>query len=706
MPLAATEQLGLGPFPQPRREPVSKLKSLTLSSTTLYAALDTIGRTGVQIVILLSWHGGSVSSETLSAETPGSDPGDVDEAIARLVAAGLVTRSGSGHLGLVDPVADALGPIGVSFADQNAVTSDELGQVCLVLGIRPAPTRKQERIDAIAEHLSTPETGRTVLSGLSGRARVLLGEIADATGPRVIDARSIGLGRIGLHRASTPKYAYARGRERVPDEVAPLAELTAHGIVGLDSWAEELWIWREAWPLLERPLHPHWPSVPVPATGRLEGAELRVPPVVGLAERALEHWDQTPPAVLKSGDCRLAKGVVRSTSKAVGTDEATVAIIAMTMLSMGLLLPNVVKTTGRGRNRRVDEVWLADPELRAAWSAASAPTRWLRMVAEWINPQMTGSGQLVANRHLLLWELGKLDDGVGWVEDAAVTRWMEHRYASIAVDEAMVECLRDLRALGIVTAEGPVGLSALGRLALDDPAAVERADLGSADTAIVQADETIICPPDLDADLMVRLGQIAALESDTGARIFRLDETLITKAVQRGDSPEEIVAFLDGLSSVALPDTVRTLVADAAGRANRIRVIDTSTVVVAEDPVDLAAACKVKSAKLTLVSDTVAVSPLAADKIRRVLDRKGLTPTLVTRTGDGVVPRRSSDDAAELERAARRQRELAARHGIAGLARQPDRFDQQASAASNPASKLTVKGPLAVTPALLERLRS
>lgn len=704
VPLVATEWLGLGPFHQPRRSSPSRLTSLTLSATTLYAAIETLGVTGGQILSVLSWYGGSVKSGILAAETPGADPSDVAESVDRMVAAGLVTRSADGHLRVADSVDDVLAPVGVSLTDQHAVTSDELGQVCQVLGIRPAPTRKQERLDAIAAHFAGPNTASQVMTSLSDRGRSLLLEIAEVNGPRVIDPIQVGFGNYSLHRAGTPRYAASSYREHLPDEVVPLAELTAHGIVGLDSWNHALWIWREAWPMLGHPLHRRWTSVRPPATGPAIGRELRLPPLVGLAERALQHWDQVPPAVLKSGDPRLAKGALRSTAKTLGTDEATIGIIATAALSMGLLLPNTVRASGRGRNRTVDQVWLADPEMRAAWTQAAPPTRWLRLVGEWTNPRTGGSNQLVANRHLILWELGDLDDGVGWVDDADVGRWIEHRYASIAVDEAVVECIRDLRALGMVTADGPVALTELGRLALDDATEVERVEFGSATTAIVQADETIVCPPDLDAALVVRAGEVARLESDSGARIFRLDETMITKAVQRGQSAQEIVDFLEGLSSVPLPDTVRTLVADAAGRAERVRIVEATTVVVTADPVDLATACSMKSAKLTLVSDTVAVSPLTADKVRQILDRKGLAPTVTSADADGLRPRRSSEDAAALERAAQRHREFAGRHHADAPARQAEFLEQQAAAARDPSSKLSVQAPLAVTPALLRRV--
>jgi hypothetical protein len=681
---------------------------LAPTTSTLGVALNSIGVTGARLVNVLAWYGGEISRDRLVAETPGADEADLDDSIGRLVAAGLVRGSASAGLALAELARSSLARVGVSMADQSAITSEQLAQVCMVHGIVRPPTRKQERIDLLSARFADPEGRARLLGALSERARRLLADIADAAGPWVVHASHVGLpnSAYGMGEADTPRYAFERGRRHVPDELAPLAELTAHGIVGLNSWDRRLWIWREAWPLLDRPLFHDWNPPPTPAVAAVPAGGLRLPPLVGLVDRALHHWEQVPPAVLKNGEPRLAKTVVRSTAKALGADEATVDIVAGAAISLGLLLANVAEVSGRGRNRKVDRVWLHDPTMVEAWSAAPASARWLRMLADWANPtNPSGMQQLVANRHLVLWELGRLAHGEGWADDEEAAAWIEHRHAPTAVTEAVLECLRDLRALGVVAASGPAALTDLGRLALEDPKAVLDADLGGATTAVVQADETVVCPPDLDPDVLARLGRIARLESDAGARIFRLDETLVTKAVQRGDTPEQILAFLAELSSVPLPDTVRRLVTDAAGRADRVRIAEASSVLVVSDPADLVTACNLKSAKLTPLSETAAVSTLPAAKLREILDRQGLAPMVASSANGGATPRTAADDATELERLARQQREFAQRHNITGLAAGARRLEEQAREARDPATKLAVRGPIAVTPALLERLR-
>lgn len=706
VPLAATEWLGLGPFHQPRRAAPSRLTSLEASSASMYTAVDTAGTTGRRLLSVLSWYGGSITADELAAETPGASPDDLSESIDRLCVAALIERRASGDVHLVPALGEVMEPLGVSYADPNAITTDELAQVCKALAITPTPTRKADRIEAIRNAFSWSLLPGQILDDLSLSARALLTRIADVAGPGVVDPVAVSLPRHSIHLASTSRFAFRRDSANLSDELAALAELTARGIVGLAPWDDGLWIWREAWPLLGRPLYEDWTPVPAPRTAPLGADRLRLPPIVGQAERALRYWDEVRPPALKSGERRLSKSVLRSTAKAIGAHEAGVEIVATAAVSMGLLLENVVGASGRGRKRTVDEVWMSDPEMREAWDAAPAVVRWLRILAEWANPLMDGSRQLVANRHLLLWELGALDEGLGWIDATEVAAWMQHRYGVVAVDEAVLECVRDLRALGMVTEAGPLALTALGRLTLADPSAALTADFGAADEAIVQADETIICPPDLDADLVVRIEQLAVLESDAGARVFRLDEALITKAVQRGWAADEILAFLAQLSSVPVPDTVSALVVDCARRAERVRIAAAATVVVVDDPVDLVTACRMKSTKLTAITDTVAVSPLPPDKVRQILDRKGLTPVMITAEGTEIAPRRSSDDAAALERAAEQQRRFAERHGLDHLVAHAQLLDDQAAAARDPASKLAVTGPIAVTPILLEGMRA
>lgn len=705
VPLAASAAFGLGPFATGRsRSPSSQLESMPTSWTGVQAAAETAGHTARQILSVLVWLGGSASKDELACETATADPAEVERAIDCLANARLVecsTGPGEG-CSLAASIAEQLTPIGVSFAEQNAMTNEGLAIVCRSLGLQ-VPNRKQERIDAITGCFADPTARARIRSQLSPAALDLLESIADRVGPRVTYADSVGVLAHGLGEA---EIRYGVRRSPVDNRIAPLAELTTHGILGLDSYERKLWIWREAWPLIERPLFTSWPSVPEPKTAPVTETGRRLAPVAAAFERALAHWDAFPPPVLKNGELRFSKPVLRSTAKALSIDEETIELVANCALSLGLLLPNVVKTTGTGRRRITEQAWLADPDMRRAWAAATANARLLRIISEWAKPTRIVSHQLVANRHLLLWELASLPAGTGWVDDEQVAAWCGHRYAPIGSARAVINVMEDLRRMGVVTASGSVALTEFGRLALEDPAAALDLDLGSADQAVVQADQTIVCPPDLDPDLRLRLSEIAVLESDAGALTFRLGERQITGVVQAGRTAAEILGFLDRLSSVPVADTVRTLVHDAAARAERVRVLAATTVVVTRHPADLITACTIKSAKLTALTDTVATSNLTAEKVQQALSRANLAPLLVTGGSAEVVARRGADDAAELEQRASLHRSFAKRTGHSDYQRSAEELEALAKKARDPSSKLAVAGPIAVTPALVKRAMS
>jgi hypothetical protein len=139
-------------------------------------------------------------------------------------------------------------------------------------------------------------------------------------------------------------------------------------------------------------------------------------------------------------------------------------------------------------------------------------------------------------------------------------------------------------------------------------------------------------------------------------------------------------------------------VTDAAARAGRVRVIAATTVVIVTDPADLTAACSVKSAKLTAVSETVAVSDVVASKVAAALEKRGLAPHAVVDAA--ARPRRSS--AAEAAEALERAAAMRASTGSASafMKRHADQIEQQARASTDVEKRLRVVGPLAVTPRL------
>lgn len=699
VPLNALTAYGFGPLGRPGPRPAEQLASLRQTPQGAWAALDTAGVTERRLLTVVVALGGSASHTELAFQTATAAPGVISAALERLEASGLVVVGTDGHVELAPTIRDRIPGATISMADAQATTSDDLARICSCLGVRTA-NRKQERIDAIAATFADPTAAERVRNELSHDARILLDRIVAVAGPGTTRPEAVGVNGYLLRSALPPRYG-THGAPPRP-EVAALYELTGRGIVGVAAWEHELWVWREAWPFVGQPFVTDWSTKPDPKVAAVEVTSTRVPAVVGVLDQAMRAWATNPPAALKNGEARIAKAETRSTAKALGADQALVDLGSRLAISIGLLLRNVAGRSGRGRNTRVDEVWLGDPAMVAAWEALAPLERWVRLVAEWCSPTVDCGQQLLVNRHLVLWELSQQPEGQGYADAGEFAAWFHHRYASLAHPEAALECVGDLRALGVVT-PGPLALTQLGRAVLDDPASVGTLHAGAEESVTVQADMTVIAPPDLRHDLATGLEAIATTESASAATIYRLDAARITRAVQGGQEPSAIVDFLAGISVVPLPDTVVRLVHDAAARSGSVRVIAAPTVVVVSDPADLVTACAIKTLKLTKVTDTVAVTEVPMTKVRAALDRKGLAPEAVV--GVGVPQARSS--AGEAAAAAQRASQLraVARGGAGSFYEQHAReLEARAKALGNVAARLKVQGPLTVTPGLLASL--
>lgn len=709
VPLNALTAHGFGPLappaPKPSAspgpEPMARLGSLRQTMDGAWAAVETAGVIGRRLLSVLAALGGSASHEQLEFQTAAAAPGVLAGALERLLAAELVVARPDGRVELAATIREHVPGATVSLADPNAITSDALALVCRAIGVT-APSRKHERIDAIARTFTDDRACQRIRGELSAGAIALLDRVVAEAGPGTAAPESVGLTSYVLRSAAAPRYAFQRAPDR-PGSAA-LFELTSRGIVGVAEWEGGLWVWREAWPFVGRPFFSGWATEPEPKVVAVDGAGPRRPTVVAALDQAMRAWRAGPPAALKNADARIGKGDVRSTAKALGVDQGTIDLASRLAISMGLLLRNVVGRSGRGRNARAEEVWLGDPTMVAAWEALTPSRRWARLVAEWCSPALPCGQQLLVNRHLVLWELSQLAEGHGYADAAEFAAWFSERYASLGHPQAALECIGDLRALDVVT-PGPVALTQLGRAVLEDPGSIESMAQSESVSVVVQGDLTVIAPPDLRQDLLVELDALAVLENDSGALTYRLDVARITRAVQAGQTPSGIVDFLAGVATAPLPDTVVRLVQDAAARAGSVRVIAAPTVVVVSDPVDLVTACGLKALQLVKVTDTVAVTDVAPAKVRAALERKGLAPEAIV-GGGGRRARSSAEEAALAAERAAALRAVPAGPTQRFLEHRARALDERARSTVDVAARLDVRGPLTVTAATLDRLAS
>jgi Helicase conserved C-terminal domain len=698
VPINALVAFGFGRQQRPERPQLRQLQAFQTSNQGIWATVHSAGRTGRRLVSVISSLGGSATAEQLAFHTPGAMPGVLDEALERLISAAIVVRSPDGGVALTSSAKTQIAIPSTSLSDLNAITSDALALICRALAL-VAPSRKHERIEAIAELFADERGAQHVRGALSPEALHLLDRIAEVAGPGAIHSEAVGISGYLVRYAQAARHAT---RPTSPSEIAALRELTSRGIVGVSEYDYTLWIWREAWVLVGKPFYQDWSAPPVPRIVKVDEQPSRLPSIVAVLDQSIRHWETSPPAALKNRDPRIAKSDAKVAAKSIGASEAAVDLASRLAIGIGLLRRNTTGTTGRGRNQRVEQAWMGDPTMVHAWAGLTPSQRWVRLVAEWLAPAEVSEEDL-SNRHLLIWQLSLLDPNDAYFDADTLVNWFAHRHFPMTTEPLINMALSDLRALGVVTQTGPIALSAIGRLAIETPDAVSSVLGGEATQAIVQGDLSIIGPPDLRDDLTARVESLAQTESASGAVVYRLDPTRITRAVQGGETAEELLGFLGELSPVPLPDTVVRLVRDAASKAGTVRVVAATTVVIVSDPADLVTAVSIKALRLVRMTDTVAVTDVAMAKVRTALERKGLTPeTLIS--GAKPEARSSATEAAEALRRAAEYRAVAAGRQHSFYEREAEALDARAKSLADTDGRLAVRGPLAVTPAVLERL--
>lgn len=624
----------------PTVERVAEILSTRMGIDVRLAALD---RTARDLVSLAVWHGGALSREKVLAEVAASStPEDaevatrLDDAVVRLHDLLLIDPE-AGWLVLAPDVADTAGLPGVpARPSMERVTSDVLAQLLAALGVRRAPTRKAERLDALEALLRDGDTLRAVTSRLSADAARVL-DILLSEGPKAIE--DLGL---------APHYAW----DRTP---TPLRELTGLGLVGIDPDDQWCWAWLDLTVARQGCLIAEWPAEPAPEPRPVHDPG-GLPAVLGRVTALLDAWRAEPAPGLAGGG--LGVRPVRAVAKQLGVPAGEAGLLVSLAIGLGLLDRIQVGSTGRGRNTKIQWAWTPTP-LAAEFAAMPAEARWNQLVQAWRDEesldeteglperlQETDMVGISLYRSALLRLLAELPAGTGLPTDE-LEALAAHRQPTLLAGQATTHLVTAARILGLVPAEGPVGLTTLGRAVLDGPAVLAAALPPPSTSFVVQADLSVVAPPDLAPDVTARLDRYAELESHAGARLYRLTEARLAAAMDAGDDDDAIVGFLDDHATAPLAQNVTYLVRDVARRHGRVRSGSCASYVRSEEPALISSALSVKAAKLRGIAPGVAVSPLQSAKVVAALRAKGLMP--VPEDADGAVLRPGAPEPAPPE---------------------------------------------------------
>jgi Helicase conserved C-terminal domain len=379
-------------------------------------------------------------------------------------------------------------------------------------------------------------------------------------------------------------------------------------------------------------------------------------------EALLDAWSADPPPVLRAGG--LGVRDLRRSAQAIDTDEADAGLLADLAYTAGLVAPST----------DFDQAWLPTP-TSDAWRRLEPAQRWTTIALCWLTTSRTAGligsrderdrpvtalgGELSRPlapeiRGLALDVLAALPPGIAPEPDAIreAVRWSRPRRGGRLRDDIVGWTLREAEVLGL-TGHGALASYVRPLLAgeHDEAAAALAAVLPEPlDYILIQADLTAVAPGPLRPDIARQLGQLADVESRGGATVHRFTTASVRRALDAGQTAEDVHAFLAQVSRTPVPQPLTYLVDDLARQHGRLRVGAASSFVRCDDEAVLArimADPLAGALGLRRIAPTVLVSALDLSTLLERLSGMGVHPTAEAADGSlavaSAVDRRAPD---------------------------------------------------------------
>ncbi|SFK94738.1 Helicase conserved C-terminal domain-containing protein [Streptosporangium canum] len=495
--------------------------------------------------------------------------------------------------------------------------------------------------ETLARLLSDPEIVGRLIQDVSPQARSALNELA--WGP------------------ASGRVPNARREVRTDTAQSPIEQLLSRALLGATG-EETVVLPREvALALRGGRIHRDLSPVPPALDGAVRDQGLADRTAAGQAfaftravEELCERWSVDPPGVLRSGG--LAVRDLKRASILLDLPEWVTGLVVEVAHAAGL-----VAASGA-----VDGEWLPTPAYDG-WRVKGTEDRWTVLATTWLtmdrvpgvigerderdrllnalHPDLRRSAAAEV-RTATLGMLAVAGPGLAPTLESVRERlaWEQPRRRGGHRDQLVEFTLREAEQIG-VTGLGTVvdhGRALLpgcdrtmsaGRLLaplLPEPL----------DHVLLQADLTAVAPGPLTSDLRRWLALAAEVESTGGATVYRFDERSIRRALDAGQSADEMLAMLERHSTTPVPQPLGYLVTDVARRHGRMRVGTASAYVRCDDPSlldEVMADRRALPLRLRRLAPTVIASKTSRPTLVDSLRAMGYAPASESLDGDVII---------------------------------------------------------------------
>ncbi|ACZ91537.1 helicase-associated domain-containing protein [Streptosporangium roseum] len=495
--------------------------------------------------------------------------------------------------------------------------------------------------ETLARLLGDPEIVGRLIQEVSPQARSALNELA--WGP------------------ASGRVPNARREVRAATAQSPIEQLLSRALLGATG-EETVVLPREvALALRGGRIHRDLSPVPPALDGAVRDPGLTDRTAAGQAfaftravEELCERWSVDPPGVLRSGG--LAVRDLKRTSGLLDLPEWVTGLVVEVAHAAGL-----VAASGA-----VDGEWLPTPAYDG-WRVKGTEDRWTVLATTWLtmdrvpgvigerderdrllnalHPDLRRSAAAEV-RTTTLGMLAVAGPGLAPTLESVRERlaWEQPRRRGGHRDQLVEFTLREAEQIGVT------GLGAIvdhGRALL--PGCDRTMSAGRLlapllpeplDHVLLQADLTAVAPGPLTSDLRRWLALAAEVESTGGATVYRFDERSIRRALDAGQSADEMLAMLERHSTTPVPQPLGYLVTDVARRHGRMRVGTASAYVRCDDPSlldEVMADRRALPLRLRRLAPTVIASKTSRPTLVDSLRAMGYAPASESLDGDVII---------------------------------------------------------------------